>query len=54
LTISVHVAASNLDKPNLWFRVSWIHPDKATSVDQKMQVIDIAFSQRTQATKGAA
>jgi len=35
LTISVHVAADNLDKPNLWSCVSRIHSDKATSVDQK-------------------
>jgi len=30
--------------------VSELHPDKATSVDQK-QVIDIVFSLKTQATK---
>jgi len=34
LTISVHVAASDVNKPNLWFWLSWIHSDKTTSVDQ--------------------
>jgi len=50
LTISVNVAAGNLDKPNLWFWVSRIHSDKPLVLTKK-SVIDTAFGLRTHAIK---